>query len=155
MLLVACNAGKSTPANIPVISFVHWNTIFASGTPDPAIKQMSPESYQELLWHMMLRGTNTYFMWSDEKEFPAEVKLLHEVYAAAQQFGNFLEHGMPITFDVPDKPGVVISGLILDDQVLVRRTDFGKNHDPVEILAGTKVIKVPYAPGTCKVIDLK
>lgn len=155
MLLVASNAGKSTPANIPVISFVHWNTIFEPGTPDPAVKQMSADKYQELLWHMLLRGTDTFFMWSEEKEFPEEVRLLHEVYAAAQQYGRFLDHGMPITFDVPDKPGVVISGLILGDQVLVRRTDFGNNRDPVEILAGTKMVPVRYSPGKCMVIDLK
>lgn len=154
MLLVASNAGKSTPINIPIISFVHWNTIFATGSPDPAIKQMSSDSYQELLWHMLLRGTDTFFMWSEEKEFPAEVKLLQEVYAAAQQYGNFLEHGIPITFDVPEKPGTVISGLILGNQVLVRRTDFGTNREPVEILAGTRLIKVACSPGKCSIIDL-
>ena len=49
MLLNAGNAGKSTPRNIPVISFVHWNTIFVGSKPDPNIIQMSRESYQELL----------------------------------------------------------------------------------------------------------
>ena len=155
MLLVASNAGKSTPAAIPIISFVHWNTIFASGDPDPAIKQMSSSCYQELLWHMLLRGTDTFFMWSDKSEFPSEVRLLHEVYAAAQQYGKFLEQGTPITFDVPARPGTVISGLILDDQVLVRRTDFGSNREPANILAGTRIIRVDYAPGVCRIIDLK
>lgn len=155
MLLVASNAGKSTPASIPIISFVHWNTIFASGKPDPAIRQMSPSSYQELLWHMLLRGTDTFFMWSDESEFPSEVRLLHEVYAAAQQYGKFLEHGVPVSFDVPSEPGTVVSGLILDNQVLVRRTDFGGNREPVDILAGTRIIRVDYAPGVCRIIELE
>jgi hypothetical protein len=154
MLLVASNAGKSTPPSVPIISFVHWHTIFASGNPDPAIKQMSEESYQELLWHMLLRGTDTFFMWSDKTEYPKEVQLLHEVYAAAQEYGDFLEHGMPITYDVPKQPGTVISGLVLKDRVLIRRTDFGTDHTPVKILAGTKVISVEYAPGACMILDL-
>ena len=155
MLLCASNAGKSTPQNIPVISFVHWNTIFAGVNRDSTIKQMSKASYQELLWHMLLRGTDTFFMWSDKKEFPEEVKLVHEVYAAAQQYGAFLDHGLPVTFDVPGKPGTVISGLALGDSLLVRRTDFGPDHDSVILMAGTKPVKIGYAPGVCRVLPLK
>jgi len=154
MLLVASNAGKNTPRNIPVISFVHWHTIFVSGKPDTAIKQMSMERYQELLWHMLLRGTDTFFMWSGGKEYPQEIKFVHKVYAAAQQYGDFLEHGLPVIFDVPGEPATVISGLALGDSILIRRTDFGENRDPVEILAGTKLITVEYTPGICKIISL-
>jgi hypothetical protein len=115
---------------------------------------MSKESYQELLWHMLLRGTDAFFMWSEEEEFPEEVRLLHEVYADAQQFGEFLDHGMPITFDVPDTSGIVISGLSLGDSMLIRRTDFGTNHEPVKMLTGTKIITVDYSPGICRKIPL-
>ena len=154
MLLCASNVGKSTPPGIPIISFVHWNTVVVTDKPDPSVKQMSEESYQELLWHMLLRGTDTFHMWSGAKEFPKETRLVHEVYAAAQQYGEFLEYGTPITFDVPKKPGTVISGLALGDRALVRRTDFGANREPVEIMAGTKVISVEYASGVCRIIDL-
>jgi hypothetical protein len=154
MLLVASNAGMSTPPNIPIISFVHWHTIFASGEPDPTIQQMSEGSYQELLWHMLLRGTDTFFMWSGKKEYPKEVKLLHEVYAASLQYNDFIEKGIPVTYDVPKQPGTVISGLVLKDRVLIRRTDFGKDHAPVQMLVGTKNISVEYAPGACKIIEL-
>jgi len=154
MLLVASNAGKSTPRNIPVISFVHWNTIFAAGKPDAAIRQMSRESYRELLWHMLLRGTDTFFMWCTKDEYPEEVCLVHDVYAAAQQYGRFLDNGMPVNFDVPREAGTVISGLALGDSVLIRRTDFGTNHDPVEITAGTKIISVPYSPGSCMILAM-
>ena len=155
MLLNASNAGKSTPRNIPVISFVHWHTIFEGSKPDSAVIQMSKECYQELLWHMLLRGTDTFFMWAGESDFPEEVKLLHQVYASAQQYDDFLDHGVPVSFDVPSTPGTIVSGLILGDSLLVRRTDFSANHDPVEILAGTKVISVRYAPGVCSIIFLK
>ena len=152
MLLNASNAGKSTPQNIPIIPFVHWNTIFSGVEPNPNIIQMSENSYQELLWHMLLRGCDTFFMWCNKTEFAKETRLVHEVYAAAQQYGDFLEKGWPITYDIPNKPGVVISGLALDDRVLIRRTDFGANHEPVEILVGTKVVNVKYMPGKCDVI---
>lgn len=154
MLLNAGNAGKSTPRNIPVISFVHWHTIFVGKKPDPDIIQLSRESYQELLWHMLLRGTNTFFMWSGRHEFPEEVKLVHEVYAAAQQYGEFLEKGWPVTFDLPPKPGVVISGLALEDRVLIRRSDFGDDHSPVMIFVGTRQVKVEYKPGFCSIVNL-
>jgi hypothetical protein len=155
MLLNASNAGKSTPQNIPVISFVHWHTIHEGRTPDTTIKQMSRESYQELLWHMFLRGTDAFFMWAGKDEYPEEVKLLHEVYAAAQKYGRFLDHGMPVTFDVPDKPGTVISGLLMGDSLLVRRTDFGPDREPVQILAGTKLVKINYSPGACSILVLR
>ena len=154
MLLNASNAGRSTPQNIPIISFVHWHTIFDGSKPDPAILQMSKNAYQELLWHMLLRGTDTFFMWSGKDEFPDETKLVHEVYAAAQEYGNFLEKGIPINFDVPDKPGTVISGLALDNQVLVRRTDFDGNDKPVKVMAGTKIVTVNSTPGKCNVLSL-
>jgi hypothetical protein len=159
MLLVASNAGKSTPQNIPIVSFVTWNTVWVSHDqksmePDPAVKQMSSESYQELLWHMLLRGTDTFFLYFSKRNIAGEVRLVHEVYAEAQKYGDFLEHGLPITYDVPDEPGTVVSGLILDDRVLVRRSDFGTNREPVELMAGTKLIRVDYAPGICQVIEL-
>jgi hypothetical protein len=154
MLLVAGNAGKNTSRNIPVISFVHWTTIFVSGKPNADVKQMSRTAYQELLWHMLLRGTDAFFMWSGKKDYPEEVRLVHEVYAAAQQYGNFLDNGQPVTYDVPDHPETVVSGLILGDSVLIRRTDFGTDHSPVDVIAGTKVITVEYAPGVCKVLNI-
>ena len=155
MLLVASNAGKSTPRNIPVITWVHWNTIFYPGEPDSSVKQMSEGSYKELLWHMLLRNTNTLAMWCDQKENAQEVRLIHEVYAATQEYGDFFDQGLPINFDVPSQPGTVISGLILEDKVLVRRTDFTDNKKPVTIMAGTTRVTIPYSPGKCQVISLR
>jgi len=159
MLLVASNAGKSTNQNTPVISFVTWNTVWVSHNqkamePDPAIKQMSPESYQELLWHMLLRGSDAFYVYFGKGNLAPEISLVHEVYAAAQQYGEFLDSGLPISYEVPDQPGTVVSGLALGDRVLVRRTDFGKNREPVEIMAGSRVISVEFAPGYCQVIEL-
>jgi hypothetical protein len=155
MLLNAGNAGKSTPHSIPVVSFVHWHTIYEGSSPDTSVKQMTSECYQELLWHMLLRGTDAFFLWAEKEEYPEEVRLLHEVYAEAQRFGRFLDRGMPVTFDVPSGPGAVISGLILGDSLLVRRTDFGSSHDPVTIFAGLTPVTIDYSPGVCKIIYIR
>ena len=155
MLLVASNAGENTPADVPIISFVHWHTTAPPENAAP-VKQFSEEKYQELLWHMLLRGTDTFFLWSPANESAKEIRLLHPVYAAAQEYGEFLEKGEPIFFDVPKTPAPVVSGLRLGDRVLVRRTDFGDAaKGPVEIKVGEKTLKVDSAPGECRVLALK
>ena len=154
MLLVASNAGKSTPAGVPIIPFVRWHTTAAPKEPDPAVKQMSEWSYQELLWHMLLRGVDTFFVWCGGEETAEEVRLVHQVYAAAQEYGDFLESGMPVNFDVPAEPGAVVSGLVLGDRILVRRTDFGKGAGPVELRIGTRTVEIAAVPGKCQIVDL-
>jgi len=154
MLLVASNAGQHTPAEIPVISFVHWHTI----EPEPSTskaKQFSEHKYQELLWHMLLRGTDTFFLWCRKEEAAKEIQLVHQVYSQAQQYGDFLSKGKPVNFDVPRQPGTVVSGLRLKDRVLVRRTDFEKTSQPVEIVIDDKRIKVENVPGRCQIILIR
>jgi len=153
MLLIASNAGQNTPAEIPIISFVHWHTIETK----PAVgkvQQFSETKYQELLWHMLLRGTDTFFLWSPRQEAAKEIRLVHQVYAQAQEYGEFLSQGRPITFAVPKQPGPVISGLRLDDRILLRRTDFGETDEPVEITVDGKTIAVETAPGRCRILSL-
>jgi hypothetical protein len=110
MLLVASNTGQHTPAETPIISFVHWHTVGSRPSGGQA-KQFSEEKYQELLWHMLLRGTDTFFTWCGRQDAAKEIQLVHDVYAEAQQFGQFLSKGTPINFSVPKQPGTVISGL--------------------------------------------
>jgi hypothetical protein len=155
LLLEASSVGKSTPAKTPIITFVHWHTTSPPEKPDPAVKQLSAERYRELLWHMLLRGTDTFFLWCPRNESQEETKLLHEVYAAAQQYGDFLEKGTPISFDVPKKPGTVVSGLRLGNKVLVRRTDFTKDDAPVVIKVGGKKITVPAGEGKCQIVEVQ
>ena len=73
---------------------------------------------------------------------------------AAQEYGEFLESGVPITFDVPKEPAPVISGLVLGDRVLVRRTDFGKDPGDVTVQVGEKTLPIPPAPNRCQVLIL-
>ncbi|MHC4693113.1 MAG: hypothetical protein ACYS67_10265 [Planctomycetota bacterium] len=153
MLLVASNAGENTPAEIPIISFVHWNTI-GSRPSGGAAKQFSEGKYQELLWHMLLRGTDTFFVWCGRQDAAKEIELVHQVYTEAQKYGEFMSKGTPINFNVPKQPGTVISGLRLGNRVLIRRTDFIEKDSPVEIIVDKVKIKVPVAHRRCRVISL-
>lgn len=155
MLLVASNAGRHTPQAVPIISFVHWHTTSPPKKPDPDVKQMSEQAYQELLWHMLLRGHDTFFLWCPANESASEVRLLHSVWAAAQKYGEFLDKAMPVSFDVPKQPGPVVSGLRLGEKVLVRRTDFTDRAEPVELKAGGKTLWIKPAPGRCQILKLE
>jgi hypothetical protein len=159
---VASNAGQYTPSDIPIIAFVHWNTVDvglterASGPLPGAEKaeQMSEECYREILWHMLLRGTDTFFLWCTQAENQKEVQLLHPVWAAAQEYGAFLEQGAPISFAVRKTPGPFVSGLRLGSKVLVRRTDFTDDQAPVIITVDGKQLEVPRAEGQCQILSL-
>ncbi len=153
MLLVASNAGQHTPADIPIISFVHWHTIKAEPSTGTT-KQFSEDKYQELLWHMLLRGTDTFFLWCRKQEAAKEIELIHQVYSEAQHYGEFLSDGMPVNFSIPKQPGAVISGLKLEDHVLVRRTDFTKTIEPVEVVVDNRRVKVGASPGRCQIISI-
>lgn len=148
MLLVGSNAGKATPPEIPLIPFVHWHTTAPPENPDPAVKQFSELRYQELLWHLLLRGHDTFFLWCLQTELSKEINLLHEVYRDSFKYREFLDWGQPITFDVPKSPGTVLSGLRLENRVLVRRTDFGTNQQAVALtLDDGNTIRVPAKMG--------
>ena len=153
MLLVASNAGQHTPAEIPIISFVHWHTV-KSDSSASQVQQFSEEKYQELLWHILLRGTDTFFLWCRKQEAAKEIQLVHQVYAQAQQYGEFLSDGKPINFSVPKQPGTVISGLRLEDRILIRRTDFKESPESIEIDIDGKQIKIWPAPERCQIILL-
>jgi hypothetical protein len=156
MLKVATNAATHTNPQTPIITFVHWHTVMVGSDADKtATQQFSEQNYQELLWHMLLRGHDTFFLWCVKEESPKEIALLHQTWAAAQQFGQFLEHGTPICFDVPSQPSTIISGLQLNNKVLIRRTDFTENTQPVKVAVGTSTITIPPTPGRCLIIDLQ
>ena len=162
MLLIASNAGQNTPADVPIISFVHLHTInidhpegSPGTTPAEKIKQFSGEKYQELLWHMLLRGTDTFYLWCDRKDAAKEVPLLHEVYSQSMEFNEFLLKGTPINFNIPKNPGTVISGLKLGNRVLIRRTDFVKSDKPIEMVVEGRKIEIKPSSGKCQIILLR
>ncbi len=155
MLLIASNAGESAPPSLPLIPFVHWHPIDAEKYPAPGFKPLSAGSYQELLWHMLLRGADTFYLWCGEPEYPDEVRLLQGVYAAAQEYGEFLDKGVPVAFSVPKTPSPVVSALRLGDRLLVRRTDFGAAKGSVTIEVAGKRITVPESPGRCQILEIK
>ncbi len=155
MLLVGSNAGKSTPSEIPIITFVHWHTTEPPENPDPSVRQFSREMYMELLWHLLLRGHDSLFLWSPRDEALEESQLVHRVYAASHPYREFLVKGNPVTFDVPSRPSPVVSGLHLGDRLLVRRTDFDGRTSSVTLRVNGQTIDVPRAEGRCQVFELK
>ncbi|MFP4058028.1 MAG: hypothetical protein ACLF0G_14260 [Candidatus Brocadiia bacterium] len=154
LLLVASNAGEHTPADVPIVSFVHHTTTSPPREPDPAVRQFSTESYRELLWHMLLRGHDSFFLWCLEAELAQELRPLHQVWAAALRYKEFLDRGAPVTFAVPSEPGPVVSALRLGDRLLVRRTDFTDAAEPVPLEVDGRTVAVPRSPGRCQVLDL-
>jgi hypothetical protein len=157
MLLVASNAGAHTPADVPIVSFVHWHTTSPPPAPDPAVRQFSARGYQELLWHMLLRGMDTFFLWCVREELGQEVRLVHQVYADSLRFKEFLDRGEPVVLDVPQAEGPVLSGLRLGERLLVRRTDFADDRlvlQTVVLRVGDRMVQVPHAQGSCQVLTL-
>jgi len=124
MLKVGSNAGRHTPTSVPTIPFVHWHTTAPPKEVDPAVKQFSEEKYRELLWHLLLRGHDTFFLWCMSNELEKEIKLVHQVYAESLEHNGFIQRGTPVSFDVPKSAGSVVSGLRLGNRILARRTDF-------------------------------
>ena len=156
MLKTATNAAKHTDPSVPIIPFVHWHTIYMPDPGDKTIHQMSPWAYQELLWYMLLRGHDTFFLWCQKHEYPREVTLLHEIWAKSLEYKTWLSKGTPISFEVPTEPGPVVSGLRIGDRVLVRRTDFGDSQkNPVAITVDGKNLAVPVAARSMQVLALK
>ncbi len=155
LLTVASTSGKHKVTGVPSIPFVHWHTTSPPKEPDPAVKQFSSEKYQELLWHMLLRGHDTFFLWCPRDETAEEARLLHEVWAASLEYSEFLEKGTPVCFDVPREQGPVVSSLQLGDQLLVRRTDFDDRRSSVSLTVGGKPVPVPRSQGRCLVLRLE
>ena len=153
MLKVASNAGQHTPARLPIVPFVHWQTVWVIEK-DPKIRQFSEKGYKELLWHMLLRGSDTLFLWCPNADTGTEVRPLHEVYAASLEHKAFLDKGEPICFDVPAPPAPVVSGLRLGDRVLVRRTDFGPAVGTIRLSVPGGALTVPKLDGRCQVLTL-
>ena len=153
MLKVATNACQNTPQSVPVVTWVHWHTT-AQPADTPPVPQMSEGAYKELLWHMLLRGTDGLMMWCTGEETVKEVQLISEVLGQALAYREFLDQGEPVLFDVPPEPGAVVSALRLGNRFLVRRSDFAEIAGPVNVTIGDATVAVPSAPGQCQVIEL-
>lgn len=156
MLLVGSNAGRHSDPGTPTVPFVHWHTVFDGATADSPVRPMSREAYGELLWHLLLRGADSFFMWCPDEQAGLETRLVHQVWAAALEYQSWLEHGKPITFAVPAQPGPVVSGLRVDNEVLVRRTDFGSSAgQDLTLEVGNRTLVVPPGDGACHIIKLQ
>ena len=145
---------KTTSAAIPLAGFVHWNPIFI-GKIDPAVTAMSRRAYKELLWHMLLRGMDGFILWCPSRDTLSELDPVWKVYAESLEYREVLEDGEPVSFDLPFKPGTVVSGVQAGHRLLIRRTDFAENPGPVELkFRGGEVI-VPPGEGICRILEIR
>jgi len=133
LLKVGTNAGRHTPREVP---------------------QMSEWAYQELLWHLYLRGSDGLMMWCRAEETTKEIRLMTEVFDALLANREFIGAGEPVMFNAPNEPGTVVSGLRLGDRLLVRRTDFGDGTEPIRGVVGDRVVEIPRRDGETWVLDL-
>jgi len=156
MLRVASNAGSHTSSEIPIISFVHFRPIYEPDPQDKSIRPMSRMAYKELLWHMLLRGSDTMFLWCQVANAETEIPPLHETWTESLEYSDWLQHGQPAAFDVPKAQGPVVSAVRLGNRLLVRRSDFGETHQgPVDLEVDGHIIKVPRMPGKCQIIPIR
>jgi hypothetical protein len=124
MLKVASNASAHTPSHIPSVPFVHWHTTAPPDPPSNPLIPFSETGYQALLWHLLLRGHDTFFLWCLQEELSKEVHLVHKVYRASMEFSDYILNGIPVEQHVPGDVGTVISGLRLKNKVLVKCNHF-------------------------------
>ena len=158
MLKVASNAGAHTSPETPSVPFVHWHTTAPPNPPSDTVTQFSEERYQELLWHMLLRGHDSFFLWCLQKELPKEISLLHEVYSDSMQYSDYIKKGVPVEHHVPALPGSIVSGLRLNDHVLIKRTNFATHRDNISLkLSASEWIDIPadFSQGILPVIQKK
>lgn len=157
MLLEGSSVGRHTPAETPLVPFVHWAPVvtFAKPEDQPAgFAALSEEKYRELLWHLLLRGVDSFIPWAPGDE-PRELKPAHAVYAESLEYAEFFARGKPILFAVPDRLGTVVSAVQWNGRLLVRRTDFTAAEQPVSIMVDGRPVNVPVAAGRCQVLSLE
>ncbi|HEY8666876.1 MAG TPA: hypothetical protein VIL86_09435 [Tepidisphaeraceae bacterium] len=154
VMLTVNNAGKSAPAGTPVVAWVHSGMMDAPPKADPAIKPINDGKYQEFLFHAMMRHHDSFFCFASGLDAVGEMMLVQAVYGNAMEYRDYLEKGEVVSWDLPEKPGPVISAIKLGNSLLVRRTDFTDDKEPVTLKIGDKTISVPRADGKCQVIPL-
>lgn len=153
LLKVGTNAGRHTPQEVPLITWLHWHTT-SPPADAPEVPQMSEWAYQELIWHLYLRGSDGLMMWCTPEETTKEMRLITEVMDGMLAHREFIGAGEPVMFNVPNEPGTVVSGLRIGDRLLVRRTDFGDSHDAIRGVVDGRIVEIPRRDGETWEIDL-
>ena len=150
----ACKAVHDRNGDPPLVGFVHWKPIATREGRVPA-NPMTRRIYEELLWHLILRGMDGMALWCAVSDTADEIMPVHAVYRDSVRYVDFLEHGEPVCFDVPREASAVISAIRLGDRLLVRRTDFRENPEPVELSLSSGKLAIPPINGTCVVLDTR
>lgn len=156
LLREGSNVGGHGAPDRPQLPFIHRHTTAPPPTPSPEVKEFSVDAYQELLWHLLLRGHDGFFIWCLPNELADEVRSAHAVYAEALEQADILTQGTPVVWEVPRIPGPVISARRWGNRVLIRRTDPGAaGHDvAVPLRIAGRMLAVPFVGPRCQVLTL-
>lgn len=137
------SVGKNTPSNIPVITFVHWQTVEKPENIPHDFSPLSRKKYKELLWHLLFRGHDAFCLWSPINEMAEEIKVVQEVYIESLKWNNFIVKGKPVLWQIPEEPDTVISGLRMNNKILVVRSDFIKEPQEIKVRFNGNQVKIP------------
>ena len=154
MLREGSSVAKGRKGGTPIVAFVHFTPIAPPKELPADFQPLSDGMYRELLWHLLLRGIDAFCLWTPSRDLVREIRPLHQVYAAAFEYREFLEAGQPVNLTVPQTPGTVISGLRLGQRVLVRRTDLVPAKDPVALTVDGQQVSIPVVAGRCQLLQL-
>jgi hypothetical protein len=148
MLLIASSAGRNTKAATPLVPFIHWQTVFDPDPENDRVRQMSEVAYREMLWHSLLRGMDSFFMWCVAEQSAREVRLVHAAWAESLEWREWFEKGEFLRFDTPVMGHPVVSAVRFNERVLVRRTDFNQDHpEPVEMIVAGQILRIARKEG--------
>lgn len=147
------NAAANASPELPLIPWTKWHPTPPRGD-DELSPAMSLETYREFLAHMLLRGSDGFMMWCQPPETVAEVAAIVPALDEALRYREFLELGKPMLFEVPSQPGTIVSALLLDGRLLVRRTDFGGHTEPVTRRIDGDLVRIPHVPGEYQIIQM-
>ncbi len=142
LLKEATSVGRNTKPEIPIVSFVHWQTVLKPKQIPSDFEPMSRDRYKELLWHMLLRGHDTFCIWSPQNEMSEEIKVVHEVYLESLRYSDFILRGKPIYWNVPEEPDTIISAIRLKNNLLVMRTDFNDSKE-IRMTIDHTTVRIP------------
>ena len=143
---------------------IPWVCRWCPDNENPKLPIMTRERYREVLRHLWLRGISGMQIFNPlrtgyEAMAVDEVKDAAAIYDEMLEYRDFLDHGLPLSLDVPkiQDDGVVWSGLRLGDRAIVRtfKQGGGAAKVTIEPWPGKKITLAATPAGKTYVLALK
>ena len=143
---------------------IPWVCRWCPDDENPKIPVMTRERYREVLRHLWLRGINGMQIFNPlrpgyETMAVDEVKDAAAIYDEMLAYRDFLDHGTPLSLDVPkmQDEGVIWSGLRMEDRAVIRtfKQGSGTAKVTVEPWPGSKITLQATPEGKTYLLSLK